>query len=552
MLELQPPNWPWAIVFAVAGVAFAIALKRHLRGKVVWRYDTRAAWLRAFAYFSFCWSLGMASGTVPTILDNPMVLPGQTDSWLWWAFTALVCGVIFVGYWIIWPIGTLPHGRRVIVPDTVLFGIAWGISEGLLMGSVWVLAKRFWEGLLGAGTGTDFAIVFTMIIVLSAFIGLWHALYWDVHIAPEHNIIEWNIKKVMWAHNPNVILTAIYLTAWENLAIFVLLQTVALFVSSLAMPFPSFRWPHPHDPTGPTLGPVTDTPADLSGKTVVVTGAAHGLGREAAQRMGSMGARLVLLDIDDEGLRNAADEITGRTGALVDTVRVDLADPVDVRSAAAQVTAIVPTIDLLLNNAGIFTSTYAETSAGVERTLAVNHVGPFALTQLLVPHLSAPGGRIVFVSSDAHFQAVLDWDDVNGKGRWKGRASDSNAGFAQYNVSKLFVVACALELAERLEGTGITVNAFTPGALVPTSIYDDLEGPAAAFIKVFRPVLRTPDKAMISYLYVATSPEVEGVTGWYFKDARPIRPSMQAQDPEFRRRAWRWSEDAAQLVASGP
>jgi NAD(P)-dependent dehydrogenase (short-subunit alcohol dehydrogenase family) len=390
-----------------------------------------------------------------------------------------------------------------------------------------------------------------MIIALSAFIGLWHALYWDVHIAPEHNIIEWNIKKVMWAHNPNVILTAIYLTAWENLAIFVLLQTVALFVSSLAMPFPSFRWPHPHDPTGPALGPVTDEPADLTGRTAVVTGAAHGLGREAAQRLAARGARLVLVDVDGEGLRDAADEITGRTGAMVDTVRVDLTDPDDVRRATSEVVAVAPSIDLLLNNAGIFTSTYGETRTGVERTLATNHVGPFLLTQLLLPQLRDPGGRIVFVSSDAHFQAVVDWEDVNGHARWRGKPSDSNAGFAQYNVSKLFVTACALELAERLRGTGVTVNVFTPGALVPTSIYDDLKGPAAAFIKIFRPVLRSPDKAMISYLYVTTSPELDGVTGWYFKDARPIRPSMQAQDPQFRDRVWRWSEESSQVLAAG-
>jgi NAD(P)-dependent dehydrogenase (short-subunit alcohol dehydrogenase family) len=550
VLELQSPNWPAAAGFLLLGLILVAALKRHLRGKAVWRYDTRAAWLRAFAYFAFCWSLGMASGTVATILGNPLVLPGQSDSLLWWSFTLLVCGVVFVGYWIIWPIGTLPHGRRVIVPDTVLFGIAWGVSEGLLMASVWVLSKRGWESVLGAGTWADFAIVATTILVLSAFIGLWHALYWDVHIAPEHNIIEWNMKKVLWAHNPNVILSSIYVTAWENVGIFVLLQAVALFVSSLAMPFPSPRWPHPKDPTGPDLGPPTDEPADLDGRTVVVTGAAHGMGFEAAQRLARMGARLVLLDRDEAGLEAARDAISGRTGVIVDTVVVDLADLDDVRRAAHAVAVLSPTIDLLLNNAGMFTSTYGQTRSGIERTLAVNHLGPFLLTQLLLPFLRDPGGRIVFVSTDAHYQAVVDWDDLNGAAGWKGRAVDANAGFAQYNVSKLFVVAGALELADRLTGTGIAVNSFTPGALVPTGMFGDLRGPAALFMEVMKPILRKPSKAMITYLYVCTSPEVDGVTGWYFKDGRPLRPSQVAQDPAFRAKVWAWSQEQAGLVGS--
>jgi retinol dehydrogenase-14 len=549
MFELQPPNWPLTILFVVIGLAFVIALKTHLRGQQVWRYDTRAAWLRAFAYFSFAWALAMGSGTIPTILGNPLVLPGQTSSVFWWVFTLLCCAVVFVGYWIIWPIGTLPHGRRVIVPDTVLFGIAWGVSEGLLMGSVWVLAKRFWQATLGAGTVADFAIVFTTIIVLSAFVGLWHALYWDVHISPEHNIYEWNIKKVMFAHNPNLILTSIYVTAWENLGIFVLLQALALFASTLAMPFPSPRWPHPVDPTGPALGPQTDEPADLSGKTAVITGGANGMGRMAAERLATQGARIIIADIDAEGARRAVDEITGRTGSRVDAIIVDLGDPQQVRRAAAEIAQLAHGIDLLLNNAGIFTSRYSTNPEGIESTLAVNHVGPFLLTQLLLPNLQKAQGRIVFVSSDAHFQATaIDWGDLNGESLWKGKEVQPNAGFAQYNRSKLLVTSAAIELAERTAGSGVTVNILTPGALIPTAIYDDLTGPPAFFIRTFKPILRSKEKAMITYLYVCASPEVDGVTGWYFKDGRPTGSAIVANDPENRQRIWDWSLQAAGLA----
>jgi len=550
MLAIQPPNWPLALAFAGLGGLFAGWLRVHLRGRAVWRYDTRAAWLRAFAYFSFAWSLAMASGAAPTILANPLVLPGQASSPLWIAFTVLVFAVVVVGYWIIWPIGTRPHGRAIVVPDTVLFGIAWGVSEGLLFGSVWLLAKRFWDSLIGAGAMADVAIVFSTILALSAFVGLWHAVYWDVHVSPTHNIIEWNTRKVLLAHNPNLILSSIYVTAWENLGLFVLLQAVALLGSALAMPFPSARRPHPVDPTGPALGAPTDAPADLAGRTAVVTGAAHGMGRLAAERLAGLGAHVVIADIDVEAAHRAADEIEASTHRRPDVIGVDLGDLGQVRAAAAAILAAQPRIDLLLNNAGVFTEQFEVVGEGVERMLAVNHLGPFLLTQLMLPRLVESRARIVFVSSDAHFQAgPIDWADANGESYWKGKPRSGAAGFAQYNRSKLFVTAAAMELAERTRGTGLTVNVLTPGALIPTAHFDALSGPPALLIRVLRPVLRKPQKAMTTYLYVSTSPEVAGVTGWYFKDARPIDESRRAQDPVVRQAVWEWSAARAGLVS---
>jgi len=549
MLDIKSPNWPAAIAFAALGVLFVVWLKVYLRDKQVWRYDTRAAWLRAFAYFAFAWALGMASGAVPTIIGNPWVLPGQASSILWIAFTALLAVVVFVGYWIIWPIGTLPHGRRVIVPDTVVFGVVWGVSEGLLFGSVWLLAKRFWDGLIGAGTGADFAICFTTIIALSIFVGMWHALYWDVHISPEHNIYEWNIRKVLLAHNPNLILGAIYVTAWENLGIWVALQAFALFGSTLAMPFPSARWPHPVDPTGPALGSQTDELADLTGKTVVVTGGARGMGAMAAVRLAEQGADIVILDVRDELARTTASQIAGKTGRTVDVVHVDLASNDSVRQAADAVLQKYPRIDVLLNNAGIFTEEYQENVAGLELTLATNHVGGFLLTQLLQQRLEDSGARVLFVSSDAHRQAMaIDWDDVNGTAAWKGKPRNATAGFAQYNTSKLLVTAAAMELAERTRDTAMRVNVIVPGALVPTAIYDDASGPIQILIKYFKPLLRSPEKAMITYLYVSTSPEVEGVTGRYWKDGRPTAESQVAQDQAVRDQVWAWSMQQAGIT----
>ncbi|HAM24248.1 MAG TPA: hypothetical protein DCM51_01625 [Actinobacteria bacterium] len=551
-LQIQPANWPGAIAFTVLGALFVVWLKTRLRGKQVWRYDTGAAWLRACAAFSFAWAIAMASGTVPTILANPWVFPGQTSDIYWVVFLAVLTAVVFVGYWIIWPIGTLPHGRRVIVPDTVIFGVLWGVSEGLFFGSVWVLARRFWNNALSTHPLiSDYATCFTVIIVLSAFIGLWHALYWDIHISPDHNIIEWNIKKVLFAHNPNLILGAIFITMWENLGIWVALQAFALFGSTLAMPFPSFRWPHPVDPTGPPLGPQTDEPADMTGRTVVITGGANGMGAMAARMVADMGASVVIVDKDADGAARNADAIKSATGRAATVVIADLSDPAQVASAAERIRSDHAHIDVLLNNAGIFTEVYQENPAGIELTMATNHLGGFGLTFHLLPVLQSSKARVVFVSSDAHRQAMsINFDDLNGKAAWKGKSRVPNAGFAQYNVSKLFVASGAIELAERTADSGMTVNTIAPGALIPTGIYDDASGPIKVLVKRFPFLLRQPEKAMITYLYVMTSPELQGVTGWYFKDGRPIHASQLAEASSTREQVWQWTQTHAGVAVS--
>ena len=147
------------------------------------------------------------------------------------------------------------------------------------------------------------------------------------------------------------------------------------------------------------------------------------MGRLAAERLAGMGAHVVIADIDVEAAHRAAAEIEAATGRRPDVVAVDLADLDQVRAAAAAILAAQPRIDLLLNNAGTFTEQFEVTAQGVERMLAVNHLGPFLLTQLLLPRLVESRARVVFVSSDAHFQAgPIDWADVNGAGVLEGQA----------------------------------------------------------------------------------------------------------------------------------
>ncbi len=537
VLEVGSPQWSLAIAFAAVGGVFVLVLKRYLGDREVWRYDPKAAWLRAFAYFSFAWAFAAASGTIDTLARNPLVFDGQRDDVVWVLSTVVVFAVIIVGYWIVWPIGTEAHGRRIVLPDTVVFGLCWGVSEGMIYGSVWLLAHRALDGLWGGPVWVALAVI----VIMSIFSGVGHATYWDVHVSPEHNIIDWNMRKVAFVHNPNLILCTIYVTWGENLGLYVGLEALALLGSTVFMPFPTFRRPHPPDPLSPALGPPTDVPADMTGRTVVLTGAAGGIGSVVARRLARQGASLVLVDLDGP----AGPALAREVGA--DFLAADLSSVGDTRRLAGELLARYPRMDVLINNAGVFLPRYTENDAGMEMTLAVNHLGAFQLTQLLRDRLIESQARVLFVSSDAHRQAKpIDWDDMNCARAWKGRPVDSNAAFQAYNQAKLAVTATAMELADRTAGTGMTVNVLTPGPMVVTGMFDELTGWFSWLVKLMGPFWRSTEKAASIHVYLATSPEVEGITGWYWKDNRPIKESAVAQDPEVRARLWDWTMAAIQ------
>ncbi len=546
MLELASPQWGLAAVALMAAAVAVLAVRRRTATREAWRYDTVAAWLRAAAYFSVCWAVAAATGTIATIAANPLVFPGQTQSWLWWLVTSVAFVIAAVGYSVVWARGTRPHGRRITWPETPLFGLAWGVSEGLLMASVWVAATRAWRAAIGDGGLTDALVLATVIVLLSTWIALWHALYWDRHVSPEHNVIEWNTIKVAVVHTPNVVVSTAWLTAWENLGLFVVVQTIALLGSSMAMPFPTFRHPHPQDPDGPVLGTPTTSTVDLRGRTVVLTGGARGVGRLAAQQLAALGARVVLLDVDLAGVQETARRIH-EAGGTAELVEVDLAEPTSVLEAATAVLDRCPQIDLLLNNAGTLRASLTRSASGLESSLAVNHVGPFLLTRLLLERLSESRARIVFVSSDGHYQASR-FTEVDTAGLWSGSRPDPNAGLAAYNRSALLVAACARELAERTRGTGVTVNTVSPGWPVATGFYDVMTPPVSTFLRAARPLLRSAEDAVAAYIYVCTSPELDEVSGYYWKDRRPQEAASAVLDPGRRTELWNWTEHAAGLV----
>jgi NAD(P)-dependent dehydrogenase (short-subunit alcohol dehydrogenase family) len=276
-------------------------------------------------------------------------------------------------------------------------------------------------------------------------------------------------------------------------------------------------------------------------KTVVVTGGNSGIGFEAAAALAAMGARVLITARSAERGRAAVADIASRLGgdARVQLVVFDLSDLSSVRRGADEILEQAPRLDVLLNNAGLVLSERRETPDGFETTFATNHLGPFLLTNLLLDRLraSAPA-RIVTVSSAVHARARrgLPFDDLQSRRHYRGDQV--------YAETKLANLLFTLELARRLEGTRVTANALHPGAVRSGYGRDgDARGFLAAVLTVMRPFFISPEQGARTSIYLASSPEVEGVSGEYFVKCAPARPSAQARDGEAAVRLWQASEE---------
>jgi NAD(P)-dependent dehydrogenase (short-subunit alcohol dehydrogenase family) len=285
----------------------------------------------------------------------------------------------------------------------------------------------------------------------------------------------------------------------------------------------------------------------MAGKVVVITGGNTGIGKEAAVGLAGLGARVVITSRNEDRGRAALQEIRDRSGNdSVEVMPLDLASFRSIRSFAADALDGFERIDVLVNNAGLILLRRTETEDGFEATFGINHLGHFLLTDLLLDRLraSAPA-RVVVVASNAHKGARrgLDFDDLQAEHRYGWQ----NA----YNKSKLANIYFARELARRLDGTGTTVNSLHPGFVRSDFGRDgDLGGLYGWGIKYLAsPFAINSEKGARTSIYLASSPEVEGVTGGYFYKCKPTAPSKVAQDAAAARRLWEVSE---RLVASVP
>lgn len=281
----------------------------------------------------------------------------------------------------------------------------------------------------------------------------------------------------------------------------------------------------------------------MTGKTVVITGGNAGIGKETAVGLAQLGARVVITSRDEARGTDALAEIRERSGSdAVEVMKLDLADIASIRTFAAAALDRLPRIDVLVNNAGLVQGSRSETKDGFETTFGVNHLGHFLLTQLLLERLKASApSRIVVVSSHAHKQARkgLDFDDLQSK-RYRA--------FSVYGKTKLANILFTRELARRLEGTGVTVNALHPGFVASRFGRDgDIGWMGSIGMPLARPFAISPQKGALTSIHLASAPELDGISGEYFYKCALSTPSAAARDDVAAGRLWQVSE---QLVGA--
>jgi NAD(P)-dependent dehydrogenase (short-subunit alcohol dehydrogenase family) len=281
---------------------------------------------------------------------------------------------------------------------------------------------------------------------------------------------------------------------------------------------------------------------DLTGKSCIVTGATSGIGEVTAMTLAAAGARLGILCRDPAKGERTLQQIRRETGNdAVQLFRADLASQAEVRTVAAEILASFPQIHLLINNAGVVNLKFSETVDGIETTFAVNHLAYFLLTQLLLDRVraSAPA-RIVNVASDAHkFVGAFNFDDPQSRSQYKS--------MRVYGYSKLANILFTRELARRLEGTDVTVNAVHPGA-VATGLGTNNGRISKALTSVLGIFFKNPEQGAATSLHVAMSPELEGVSGQYFAKSREAKISSGARDDAAAARLWTLSEEMTGLA----
>jgi NAD(P)-dependent dehydrogenase (short-subunit alcohol dehydrogenase family) len=288
---------------------------------------------------------------------------------------------------------------------------------------------------------------------------------------------------------------------------------------------------------------------DMQGKTVVVTGGNSGIGFETAAALASMGARVLITARNADKGRAAVASISQRLQGegRVQLVVFDLADLASVRRGAAEILEQTPRLDVLVNNAGLVLSERAETVDGYEATFAINHLGPFLLTNLLLDRMteSAPS-RIVNVASTAHNAARkgIPFDDL--------QSTHGYRGMHVYGQSKLANILFTLELSRRFADKGVTANSLHPGTVRTGYGRDgDARGLLAFGIKIASPFFLSPAKGARTSVYLASSPEVEGISGEYFVKCKPRKPRRWAQDSAAAGRLWQVSEELVGLAPAG-
>jgi len=282
----------------------------------------------------------------------------------------------------------------------------------------------------------------------------------------------------------------------------------------------------------------------MKGKTCLITGATSGIGRVVAQELARLGATVAVVGRNPKKAAATVQYIRRQTGnSSVDFLLADLSSQREVRQLAEEYKDRYHRLDVLVNNAGAIMLARRQSVDGIEMTFAVNHLGHFLLTNLLLDVLkSSRPSRVINVSSDSHEGAELDFQDL--------QCQQKYGGLRAYGRSKLANMLFTYELARRLEGTGVTANTLHPGVVATNLLANN--GLAGRVLNLFvRVIGRSADKGARTITYLATSTDVADVTGGYFVNETPVPSSQGSYDEDAALRLWRASEELTGLEAGG-
>jgi NAD(P)-dependent dehydrogenase (short-subunit alcohol dehydrogenase family) len=286
---------------------------------------------------------------------------------------------------------------------------------------------------------------------------------------------------------------------------------------------------------------MADASTSMIGKTVLVTGATAGIGEVTARELARRGARIILVGRSLERCKATAAMISRETGnTAVEYHVADLSSQAEVRKLAREFLDRNDRLDVLVNNAGAFFTKRLESVDGIEMTFALNHLGYFLLTNLLLDALKvASPSRVVSVASEAHrFVSKIDFDDPQGAKKY--------GGWHAYSQSKLANILFTAELARRLAGTGVTANCLHPGFVA--SNFTAGNGAMGWMLRRGAGLFAiSTDEGAKTSIYLASSPQVEGVTGKYFAKEKPAEPTRAARDEAAAARLWDLSEELTGL-----
>lgn len=275
----------------------------------------------------------------------------------------------------------------------------------------------------------------------------------------------------------------------------------------------------------------------MNDKVCLVTGANAGIGKEVCLALASRGAEVVMSARNSQEAEKVRAEIIVQTGnEKVHLICADLSSFQGVVALSTEFASKFQRLDVLVNNAGIFLSSYTETIDGVETQWMVNYLAPYLLTRKLLDHLKgAPEARIINVSSNAHLRGSINFSDLNNSADYQG--------FKAYAQSKLGNVLFTKYLAEWLKPSTISAFSMHPG-VVRTGIGDkNSQGWMAWAWSLAKPFMISPAKGANTIVFLATSEKIQHQSGAYFINQKPSPSSKDSTDPEIATRLWRVSED---------